>query len=148
MNLVEVQFVYDPSGQPDKKQIQGWVDVALEGLDRDTEVVVRIVDVHESAELNKQYRHKQGPTNVLSFPANIPEGIGLNLLGDLVVCAPVVEREALEQQKPLTHHWAHIIIHGVLHLLGYDHINDDEAKVMENKEIKLLQTLNINNPYL
>ena len=148
MNLVEVQFSYSSPGQPDKEQIQRWVDAALEGHERDAEVVVRIVDVKESAELNKQYRHKQGPTNVLSFPANLPEGIGLNLLGDLVVCAPVVEREALEQQKPLAHHWAHIIIHGVLHLQGYDHVHDDEAEVMENREIKLLQTLNINNPYL
>ncbi|NOS74161.1 MAG: rRNA maturation RNase YbeY, partial [Methyloglobulus sp.] len=120
MNQIEVQVVFSSPGQPDKAQIQQWVDAALQGYDKDTEIVVRIVDVHESAQLNKQYRHKPGPTNILSFPTDIPEGIGLNLLGDLVVCAPVVEREALEQQKTLSHHWAHIIIHGVLHLLGYD----------------------------
>lgn len=148
MNKVEVQVVFSSPGQPDKTQIQHWVDAALQDCDRDTEIVVRIVDVHESAQLNKQYRHKPGPTNILSFPADIPEGIGLNLLGDLVVCAPVVEREALEQQKLLTHHWAHIIVHGVLHLLGYDHIEDDEAELMENREINILQQLNINNPYL
>jgi probable rRNA maturation factor len=147
MNQIEVQVVFSSPGQPDKAQIQQWVDAALQGYDKDTEIVVRIVDVHESAQLNKQYRHKPGPTNILSFPADIPEGIGLNLLGDLVVCAPVVEREALEQQKTLSHHWAHIIIHGVLHLLGYDHILDDEAEVMESKEISILQTLNISNPY-
>jgi len=84
----------------------------------------------------------------LSFPADIPEGIGLNLLGDLVVCAPVLEREALEQHKPLAHHWAHIIIHGVLHLLGYDHLTEEDADLMENKEINILQKLNITNPYL
>jgi probable rRNA maturation factor len=148
MNQVEVQVVFSSPGQPDKAQIQQWVDAALQDYDKDTEIVVRIVDVHESAQLNKQYRHKPGPTNILSFPVEVPEGIELNLLGDLVVCAPVVEREAIEQQKLLTHHWAHIIIHGVLHLLGYDHIEDDEAEIMENKEINILQTLNITNPYL
>lgn len=148
MNKIEVQVVFSSAGQPDKAQIQQWIDAALQDYDKDTEIVVRIVDVHESAQLNKQYRHKPGPTNILSFPADIPEGIGLNLLGDLVVCAPVVEREAIEQQKLLTHHWAHIIIHGVLHLLGYDHIEDTEAELMESLEIKILQTLNISNPYL
>lgn len=148
MNKIEVQVVFSSPGQPDKAQIQQWIDAALQDYDKDTEIVVRIVDVHESAQLNKQYRHKPGPTNILSFPADIPEGIGLNLLGDLVVCAPVVEREAIEQQKLLTHHWAHIIIHGVLHLLGYDHIEDTEAELMESLEIKILQTLNISNPYL
>jgi probable rRNA maturation factor len=148
MNKIEVQVVFSSPGQPDKEQIQQWVDAALQGYTRDTEIVVRIVDVHESAQLNKQYRHKPGPTNILSFPVEIPEGIELNLLGDLVVCAPVVEREAQEQQKPLSHHWAHIIVHGVLHLLGYDHIKDAEAEIMESKEINILQTLNISNPYL
>lgn len=147
MNQIEVQVIFSSPGQPDKAQIRQWVDAALQGYDKDTEIVVRIVDVHESAQLNKQYRHKPGPTNILSFPADIPEGIGLNLLGDLVICAPVVEREALEQQKTLSHHWAHIIVHGVLHLLGYDHLVEDEAEVMENKEISILQTLNISNPY-
>lgn len=148
MNQIEVQTVFSSPGQPDKDQIQQWVDAALQGYGRDTEIVVRIVDVHESAQLNKQYRHKQGPTNILSFPVDIPEGIGSNLLGDLVVCAPVVEREAVEQQKLLTHHWAHIIVHGVLHLLGHDHIDNNEAEAMENREINILQTLNISNPYL
>jgi probable rRNA maturation factor len=148
MNQIEVQVVFSSPGQPDKAQIQQWVDAALQDYGKDTEIVVRIVDVHESAQLNKQYRHKPGPTNILSFPIEVPEGIELNLLGDLVVCAPVVEREAIEQQKLLTHHWAHIIIHGVLHLLGYDHIEDAEAEVMESLEIKILQTLNISNPYL
>jgi len=148
MNQIEVQVLSNSVGVPDKAQIQCWVDLALEDHDQDTEIVVRIVDVHESAQLNKQYRHKPGPTNILSFPADIPEGIGLNLLGDLVVCAPVLEREALEQHKPLAHHWAHIIIHGVLHLLGYDHLTEEDADLMENKEINILQKLNITNPYL
>lgn len=148
MNQIEVQVVFSSPGQPDKEHIQQWVDAALQGYGRDTEIVVRIVDEQESAQLNQQYRHKQGATNILSFPADIPEGIGLSLLGDLVVCAPVVEKEAMTQQKPLLDHWAHIIVHGVLHLLGYDHIDDADAEIMEDKEINILQTLNINNPYL
>ena len=146
-NRVEVQVVFKSNGQPTSRQIQGWIDAALHGISRDTEIVVRIVDEQESAELNKYYRYKDGPTNVLSFPADIPEGIGLNLIGDLVVCAPVVEREALEQNKPLLHHWAHIVIHGALHLLGYDHVDDAEADIMENREIDILRNFNISNPY-
>ena len=147
MNQIEIQTVFESEGQPDQQQIQLWVDAALDGYDQDTEIVVRIVDEQESAELNEQYRHKSGPTNILSFPVDLPEGIDLDLLGDLVICAPVLEKEALEQGKPLAHHWAHIIVHGVLHLLGYDHIGDDEAELMEAKEITILNTLHINNPY-
>ncbi len=148
MNRVEIQFCCRTVWQPDKKAIQHWVDAALSGLGRDTEIVVRVVGERESAQLNRQYRNKQGATNILSFAAEIPECVESNLLGDLVVCAPVVEREALEQKIPLTDHWAHIIVHGVLHLLGYDHIKDEEAEMMENKEISILQQLNIDNPYL
>ena len=148
MNLVEIQTIFKSNGQPDQEQIQRWVDAALDGFNQDTEIVVRIVDEQESAELNEQYRLKPGPTNILSFPVEVPEGIELNLLGDLDVCAPVLEKEALEQHKALTDHWAHIIVHGVLHLLGYDHIDDDEAEFMESKEITILNKLNIKNPYI
>jgi len=147
VNQIEIQAVFESAGQPDQQQIQLWVDTALDDYGQDTEIVVRIVDEQESAELNEQYRHKSGPTNILSFPVDLPEGIELDLLGDLVICAPVVEKEALEQDKLLAHHWAHIIVHGVLHLLGYDHIDDDEAELMENKEIAILNKLHINNPY-
>jgi probable rRNA maturation factor len=147
VNEIEIQTIYESPGQPDQQQIQLWVDTALAGFDQDTEIVVRIVDEQESAQLNEQYRHKSGPTNILSFPVELPEGIELNLLGDLVVCAPVLEKEAREQNKPLAEHWAHIIIHGVLHLLGYDHLEDEEAELMENKEIAILNQLTINNPY-
>ncbi len=133
MNSVEIQTVFASAGQPDEQQIQLWVDTALADIQRDTEIVVRIVDEQESAELNETYRHKPGATNILSFPVEIPEGIDLNLLGDLVICAPVLEQEAQQQGKTLEHHWAHIIIHGVLHLLGYDHIDDEQAEEMENK---------------
>ncbi|MDP1663970.1 MAG: rRNA maturation RNase YbeY [Methylobacter sp.] len=144
---MEIQTVFESADQPDQQQIQLWIDTALDDYEQDTEIVVRIVDEQESAELNEQYRHKSGPTNILSFPVDLPEGIELDLLGDLVICAPVVEKEALEQDKLLAHHWAHIIVHGVLHLLGYDHIDDDEAELMENKEIAILNKLHINNPY-
>lgn len=147
MNYVEIQTVFASEGQPDRQQIQLWIDTALEDYDQDTEIVVRIVDEQESAELNEQYRHKAGPTNILSFPVDVPEGIELDLLGDLVICAPVLEKEALEQDKILSHHWAHIIVHGVLHLLGYDHIDDAEAELMETKEIAVLNKLHIQNPY-
>ena len=148
MNQIEIQHICKSKDQPDQEQIQRWVDAALDGFNQDTEIVVRIVDEQESAELNQQYRHKPGPTNILSFPVEIPEGIELNLLGDLVVCAPVLEKEALEQHKTLTDHWAHIIVHGVLHLLGYDHIDEIQAELMENKEITILNTLSIKNPYI
>ncbi|NOT10737.1 MAG: rRNA maturation RNase YbeY [Methylococcaceae bacterium] len=150
MAHIEIQAVVDSIGQPNPQQIRAWVDAALEGLHQDKEIVVRIVDETESAGLNEHYRHKWGPTNILSFPFEAPEGVpemALNLLGDLVICAPVVEKEALEQRKSLEHHWAHIIIHGVLHLLGYDHIDDNEAELMESKEITILKQLHINNPY-
>ncbi|MGR9013629.1 MAG: rRNA maturation RNase YbeY [Gammaproteobacteria bacterium] len=147
MNEVEIQTVFESAGQPDQQHIQLWVDTALDDYGRDAEIVVRIVDEQESTELNEQYRHKQGPTNILSFPVDVPEGIDLNLLGDLVICAPVLENEALEQNKCLADHWAHIVVHGVLHLLGYDHIDDKEAELMENKEIEILNKLKINNPY-
>jgi probable rRNA maturation factor len=147
MNFIEIQIIYQSEGQPEPEQIQRWVDAALEGYQPDTEIVVRIVDEQESAELNEQYRHKPGPTNILSFPVEVPDGIELDLLGDLVICAPVLEKEALEQHKVLADHWAHIIVHGVLHLLGYDHIDEAEAELMESKEIAILDTLNILNPY-
>jgi probable rRNA maturation factor len=150
MSHIEIQAVVKSAGQPNQQQIQTWVDAALEGLHQDSEIVVRIVNEQESASLNEQYRHKQGPTNILSFPFETPEGLpnmGLRLLGDLVICAPQVEREALEQHKKLEYHWAHLIVHGVLHLLGYDHANDEEAELMESKEIAILKQLKINNPY-
>ncbi|MEY3807446.1 MAG: hypothetical protein RI893_422 [Pseudomonadota bacterium] len=148
MNDVEIQVIFQSKGQPEQQHIQRWVDAALADIEQDTEIVVRIVDEQESAELNEQYRHKTGPTNILSFPVEVPEGIELNLLGDLVICAPVLEKEAREQGKLLADHWAHIIVHGVLHLLGYDHIDDSDAELMENKEIAILNQLQVNNPYI
>lgn len=147
---LDIQRVSVSPEQPDDQQLRLWVAAALADRPEDGEIVIRIVDDDESAELNEQYRRKPGPTNILSFPFEPPDIAGLqsDLLGDLVICAPVLEREALAQHKNLNDHWAHIVVHGVLHLLGYDHSDADDAERMEQREIAILATLNINNPYL
>lgn len=147
MNQLELQIATTAANLPSTAQFQTWIDAALADQEQIFEVVIRLVDEAESAELNQEYRSKNGPTNVLSFAFEVPDGVDLNLLGDLVICGPLVEKEALEQHKPVDHHWAHLVIHGVLHLRGYDHIEDDEATEMEDKEIAILQQLNIPNPY-
>jgi len=145
---LDIQRIIDSELIPSDTEFQQWVEAALQDYSADAEVVIRIVDTQEISALNEQYRHKQGATNILSFPFEVPEGVeGLNLLGDLVVCASVLEQEALKQGKELKNHWAHIIIHGILHLLGYDHIEEIEANEMESKEILILKQLKINNPY-
>ena len=147
MNVLELQVLVGAEGLPSSAQFQSWLDAALAEYENDAEVVIRIVDQAESAALNAQFRNKQNPTNVLSFPFEVPAEIDLNLLGDLVICAPVVKFEALHQRKKPVNHWAHLVVHGILHLLGYDHINDQQAEQMEAKEIAILATLNIPNPY-
>ena len=145
---LEVQRVIETRYIPSDKELQLCLEKTLENYSEDAEVLIRVVDHQEMSALNEQYRHKQGPTNILSFPFEVPESVkGVNLLGDLVVCAPVIEKEAQAQQKSLKDHWTHIIIHGILHLLGYDHIDDSDALEMEAKEILILQQLNIDNPY-
>ncbi len=148
MNYLDIQLATSYADYPTEQQFQLWVDTVLQEDDQDSEIVIRLVDNQESAELNQQYRHKQGPTNILSFPFEAPDGFDSDLLGDLVICAPLIALEAQQQNKQLFDHWAHITIHGVLHLLGYDHIDDAEAEEMEALEIKILSRLNINNPYL
>jgi probable rRNA maturation factor len=147
MNYLELQIACTDTDYPDVQQFQRWLDAVLKSAEQDSEVVIRIVDEQESAELNLRYRHKNGPTNVLSFPFEAPQGVETDLLGDLLMCAPVIQREAQEQGKLAEHHWAHITVHGILHLLGYDHIQEDEADEMEALEIQILQTLEIANPY-
>lgn len=133
---------------PDEQAFHQWVQQALSGVRDEAELTIRIVGLDESAELNQTYRQKSGPTNVLSFPFECPPGVALPLLGDLVICAPVVEREAAEQGKPVQAHWAHMVIHGVLHLLGHDHMDEIEAEQMEGLEIDLLASLGYANPYI
>ncbi|GLS83576.1 rRNA maturation RNase YbeY [Paraferrimonas haliotis] len=148
MHIIDYQQAYDGHSTPTQAQLELWVAAALqERFERAAELTIRIVDNSESQALNLAYRGKDKPTNVLSFPFEVPEGIELNLLGDLVICADVVTAEALEQHKPAEAHWAHMVVHGCLHLLGYDHIDDDEADEMEAIEIAVLQKLGYNNPY-
>ncbi len=133
---------------PSLDNIERWISAALHSDELvNAEVSVYIVDEAESQELNFQYRAKDKPTNVLAFPADIHEEVGVPLLGDLVICAPIVAREAAEQKKDLDAHWAHMLIHGTLHLLGYDHTEDDEANVMEALETYLITQLNFPAPY-
>lgn len=138
----------DTDGLPGEAQLQGWLDGTILGFQEEAEVTVRIVDEAESRELNLTYRGKDKPTNVLSFPFEAPPGMELPLLGDLVICRQVVEQEAAEQNKPLEAHWAHMVVHGSLHLLGYDHIEDDEAEEMEQLERDIMQELGFADPYL
>jgi probable rRNA maturation factor len=150
MNQLELQIETKSvalADLPSEAQFQIWLDAALADQPKEFEVLIRLVDEAESAQLNQEYRGKTGPTNILSFEFEIPDGIPLNLLGDLVICAPLVVKEAQEQHKPVEHHWAHLVIHGVLHLRGYDHVDETEAVEMEAKEIEILKQLNISNPY-
>ncbi len=133
---------------PEPPSIRHWICAALGEQQPDAEISVRIVSATESAELNLHYRGKEGPTNVLSFPADIPDFVESSLLGDIVICAAIVRKEAKEQHKTLEAHWAHMLVHGTLHLLGYDHIDENEAETMEALETTILGTLNFPPPYL
>lgn len=133
---------------PDKADFRRWIGAALDGLRDAAEVSIRIVDEDEGRALNLQWRARDHATNVLSFPADLPPELGLPLLGDLVLCAPVVAREAREQGKPEPDHWAHLTVHGVLHLIGHDHLEPAEADVMEDLERTILARLGIRDPYL
>jgi len=132
---------------PTIEQFDLWVETVIEEFDDFFQVSIEIVDEQLSSELNKTYRAQDKPTNVLSFALDLPEEVEEDLIGDLAICAPLVEAEAKLQGKLLLHHWAHLTIHGVLHLLGYDHNEDSQAEEMEGLEIKLLKRLNIANPY-
>lgn len=148
MYQVDIETNTSSKQLPPIATLESWIKTVLKSQQLDeAEVSVYIVDEAESQELNSQYRGKDKPTNVLSFPADIPEEVGTPLLGDLVVCAPVVEREAQEQGKTLEAHWAHMLVHGSLHLLGYDHIEDDEADVMEALETEIITGLGFPAPY-
>lgn len=144
---VDIQYAVEAPGLPTEADFTRWVATVLRDRKVEGEVCIRIVDAEESQALNAEYRGKDQPTNVLSFPFDVPPGIPVTLLGDLVICAEVVAREAEEQQKAALHHWAHMVVHGTLHLLGFDHINDDEAEEMEALERDLLARLDIADPY-
>lgn len=136
---------------PGDEQFGRWIDAVPVEHDLNYVFGIRIVGEREARRTNREYRNRDYATNVLSFPAELPEGLPDQLrrshLGDLLICAPVVEREAMEQKRPAADHWAHLTIHGLLHLLGYDHEQPDAALVMESLETKILANLGIPDPY-
>ncbi|VFM97601.1 MAG: probable rRNA maturation factor [Candidatus Kentron sp. G] len=165
---MELQYASTETGLPTYEDIYAWIDTTFNVLNRqgprippretgphpgpnhrdsDIELTVRIVDEEEIVHLNGRYRGREGPTNVLSFPYRISDLPGVNLLGDIVVCASVVKREAGVQHKELHGHWAHMIVHGTLHLLGFDHLSEAQGAQMESLETVVLAHLGFSDPY-
>lgn len=147
MLTIDLQNDNNFFGVPSLQEFEDWVSASLQSKYDQLEQSIRIVDKAESQTLNSSYRNSHEPTNVLSFPMSDEELLPYQCLGDLVVCQPVVVQQAKDQNKPEQAHWAHLIIHGMLHLQGYDHNNDAEAAIMESLEIKILSTLGFSNPY-
>lgn len=148
MNVeVDVQYAVMADGVPSVSDIETWIGAVVRGRRENAQLTVRIVDEEEGTELNERWRQARGPTNVLSFPSEGLEAIAPDLLGDVVICAPVVESEAREQGKSLTAHWTHMVIHGTLHLLGFDHVDEDHAREMELLEARILKELGYSDPY-
>lgn len=147
--LVDRQVAIEAEALPTQAQLEAWAGEVLARFpdERRHELTLRFVDESESRELNHHYRGKERPTNVLSFPFEGPPGLDLPLLGDLVICHPVVMREALEQDKSPEDHYAHMVVHGILHLLGHDHLEETEADAMEDLERDILASLDIPDPY-
>ncbi len=148
--VVDRQIASTGSHLPAQSALEAWVDAVLAHFPEETrtEVTIRFVDSDESRALNRDYRGRDRPTNVLSFPFEVPTGIELPLLGDLVICHPVVMQEASEQGKRLEDHYAHLVVHGTLHLLGHDHVDETDADTMEQLERDILATFSIADPYL
>lgn len=147
--ILDLQLACETThGLPDEAAFQRWLEAAVTPFQPESEVTIRLVDEAESHELNLTYRGKDKPTNVLSFPFEAPPGIELPLLGDLIICRQVVEQEAQEQGKSVDAHWAHMVVHGTLHLLGYDHIEDEEAEEMEALETEIMLALGYPDPYI
>ncbi|SIO06273.1 probable rRNA maturation factor [Sulfurivirga caldicuralii] len=149
--MIELQWGIEPQAVPTEEQVTQWAQTALSRAGRSGDLTVRIVSPEEIQALNATYRGKDQPTNVLSFPFEIPQDVADALddayLGDVAICAEVVANEAEAQGKPLTAHWAHMVVHGTLHLLGFDHIKPDQAQEMERLETEILAELGFANPY-
>ncbi len=165
---IDVQYALDGKNinellLPDAFDFKKWVSATLSSQEKSSQeksaqkktarkenaqLTIRIVDEKESAYLNERYRHKTGPTNVLSFPTEFAEDIPVALLGDIIICAPLVLKEAKTQNKDIQAHWAHLTIHGSLHLLGYDHTNEQDTQQMELYEIDILKQIGFTNPYI
>ncbi len=143
---LEIQYVFESDGLPSSELFQRWAQAVL-GQNSSAELVIRIVDIEEIAALNQTYRKINGPTNILSFPFEAPPYVESHHLGDLVICAPVVTEEAHQQGKMERSHWAHMVIHGILHLQGYDHQTKHEAVHMERLETQIMAQLGYPDPY-
>lgn len=146
-STIGVQYAVELPDVPQDRQLRAWARSALEAAEGRGALAIRVVDEAESAALNRRWRGKSGPTNVLSFRAAPPPGIDVAELGDVVICAPLVAREAAQQQKPPAAHWAHMVVHGVLHLLGHDHHDESDALRMETLETEILADLGFPDPY-
>ena len=148
----EVQRAVTSLEIPDDDQFRAWIDAVEAAPNRRYRLTIRIVDEAEAQRFNREYRNRDYATNVLSFPAELPDGLPAEVreseLGDLLMCAPVVVREAREQHRPAVDHWAHLTIHGLLHLLGYNHQQPEEAATMEALETEILAKLGISDPYV
>lgn len=145
---LDVQISSSAPDLPKRSELQQWVEMALRKRKKRAELTIRLVDEEEIRSLNRDFRAQDKPTNVLSFPAALPDWVESELLGDLVICAPVVVQEAQLQGKAVRVHWAHMVVHGTLHLLGMDHQTEREAAVMERAEAKILSRLGFADPYL
>ena len=144
---VAVQVACQEDDLPDPAKLRTWARAAVGKQREYAELTIRVVDEGEISELNERYRKRSGVTNVLSFPFDAPEEVDIPLLGDIVICAPVVRREAGEQSKNVDAHWAHMVVHGTLHLLGFNHEKPSEAREMEAIETRILADLGFDNPY-
>ena len=149
MYEITIQRMIVAKSLPATVKFKRWATAVLKNKMPSAELTIRIVDKNEMTALNSTYRHKNKPTNVLSFPLDMPvdQNETIPLLGDIIICADVVSEEALEQEKSLEAHWAHMVVHGTLHLLGYDHEKDSDAEIMEAEEIHVLTELGFDNPY-
>lgn len=147
MSEIAISYGLPRAGLPAAQTLRRIAEAALQAREYEAALSIRVVDASEGRALNRDYRHKDYATNVLSFPVELPEGVAVDWLGDLVLCAPVVAQEASEQGKTLRAHYAHLVVHGVLHLLGFDHENERDAERMEAEERRILARLGIADPY-
>ena len=147
MVTVELQNAAPQFSVPTEAQFQSWAQAIETAENNNQMVALRIVDEKEMTKLNTQYRKKTGPTNVLSFPSELHDDIDIPFMGDVVICAPVVIKEAKQQGKTEQSHWAHMTVHGILHLQGYDHMNEADAQQMESIEIQIMRKFGFENPY-
>lgn len=147
--FIDIQQVCEDAPPVDDEVIAQWIELTLAKHKNAGELTLRIVSPDEMTHLNSTYRKQNKVTNVLAFPSNLPKDIQLDvpLLGDVIICPSVLQAESESLNKPLQAHWAHIVIHGVLHLLGFDHVRDEDAPIMQAQEINILEELGFCNPY-